>query len=407
MTTVSLARRIEGTPQGRILREFATNAAIFPVFDAIRTMATQGVAAYVLALPHYMMLISAAVQAWFLGTRKENTWWQAAAGNLIGVSLYTVLDILLEGPADFAGAPYHWVYWVFSLGMALLYAVKELGPRLATLVVVASSLWRVLLFPALYVLSETTGELGGSLNWDTLRTYWASSGGHTFILLASVMFGLLLGLSEAQVNRYMRFLQEVAQQLRQYSEWSIDPNLLAQSLQDVSALGQRRVERTILFMDIRGFTNWSQHKDPETVVGMLNQFYEISEQVLRECGGHKPHFIGDEVMTWFDDPATALKGARDLVTQANAALSVYGLAVGVGLHSGEVVEGLMGSTHTRLYNIIGDTVNTTSRLVSAAQPGEVLASETVVQQVAGVSASGEPRFITAKGKDKPLKVYPV
>ena len=59
---------------------------------------------------------------------------------------------------------------------------------------------------------------------------------------------------------------------------------------------QQRVQRTVLFMDIRGFTSWSEAKSPEMVVTMLNEFYEMAEQIVAAGGGTKPHFIGDEVM---------------------------------------------------------------------------------------------------------------
>lgn len=405
MVGPTLSERIQGTAGNRILREFITNSALFPIFDAIRAITTDGFAAYLREPPHYLILASAAVQAWFLGRRLTYSWWQRALGNLIAPALYSAFDLFVEGPADFLSQPYHLIFWVYALGMAGLYALEDLlasGKELAT---VSQNLWRVLLFPTLYVLSEASGELAGPLTRNSFTTYWQSSSGHSFILVAALLFGLLLGLNETRVDRYTAYLREAARRLKQLSGWSLDLDLVEQSMENPSVLRQRRVERTVLFMDIRGFTQWSEDKDPETVVGMLNQFYELAENILTAGGGRKPHFIADEVMTWFEDARQAVQTGRKLRDEVNRLLAGYHLACGIGLHIGEVVEGLMGSSDTRSYNIIGDVVNTASRLESNTSPGEIVISEELAQRLSLIEQSGPPRLIEAKGKQQPLKAY--
>ena len=89
----------------------------------------------------------------------------------------------------------------------------------------------------------------------------------------------------------------------------------------------------------------------------------------------------------------------------NVSLAIHGLAVGIGLHLGEVVEGIMGSSQTRNYNIIGDTVNTASRLVSAAEPGELLVSDTLKEYFPATVLASEPKTIQAKGKSVSIQAY--
>ncbi len=404
MNDLTIIERIEGNARFRILREFVTNAALFPLFDALRSITADGLVSYVSDPAHYLIFISAAVQAWYLGRMRAIRWWQRAVGNVIGVTIYTVLDMIMEGPKEFLTTPYHWIYWIFSIGLAILYALTELVPRMSALCIVILAWWRVLLFPALYTLSELSVELP-TLSGEAFRAYWASSSGHTFILLASLLFGVLLGLGDAQIYRYTDLLRNVSRHLKQFSEWSLDPQLIARSLDDRSVLGQRRVQRAVLFMDIRGFTSWSEHKDPEAVIQMLNQFYDQAEQIILSGGGRKPHFIGDEVMTWFVSPQQALEAANKLKQQMNVCLAKHGLAVGIGLHLGEVVEGIMGSSQTRNYNIIGDTVNTASRLVSAAEPGELLVSDTLKEYFPATVLASEPKTIQAKGKSVLIEVY--
>jgi class 3 adenylate cyclase len=218
---------------------------------------------------------------------------------------------------------------------------------------------------------------------------------------------LSLGLSDSEVSRNTAFLQRVVRRLKQYSEWSLDPDLLEESLEDMSVLQQRRAERAVLFMDIRDFTHWSEDKDPEMVIGMLNGFYDLAERIVMSGGGHKPHFTGDEVMSWFDDPMLAVEAARVLRIEATALLRRHQLNSGGALHLGPVVEGLMGSTGTRRYGIVGDTVNTTARLCDAARPGEVSISEALARRLAMVSKLGPARTIQAKGKQEPLVAYPL
>ena len=406
MTTLS--QKIEGSARSRIWREFVTTSALYPVFDAIRVLSTEGVIAYLTELPHYLIFAAAGLQAWFLGRRPLLPWYQRAIGSLIAPALYTLIDMGLEGITSFWSKPNHWIYWLFSLGIALFFTLEGLLPRLRPIILMGMNIWRVMLFPILYATSELTIELSTRPTWADFQDYWFGNSGHIFILLASLLFGLLLGLREIDLDDYLQVLRQVARQLKQVSEWSLDADLLARSMQDEDALSQQRVNRAVLFSDVRGFTQWSEQQPPETVVKMLNQFYELADKIVVQKGGTKPHFIGDEVMTWFADPATAVAAACQLRDEVTTALQPFGLQTGTGVHWGEVVEGLMGSSDTRNYNILGDTVNTASRLVSAAQPGEVLISETLwelVKSTAVVSTSS--RDIQAKGKERPLRVHSI
>jgi adenylate cyclase len=401
--SLSLVEQINGSPQARILKEFVTNSAIYPLFDAIRAVSNDGVTSYLLEVPHYLLLLAAFVQAWVLG-RPSLTWQQRAVGNLIAPALYTVTDIFLEGVNSFFSQPYHWLYWLFSLLMALIYAWEGLQPDWQLVTAFLKNVGRVLLFPALYALSELSTELT-TISWQSLLSYWQGSSGHIFILLAALLLGMLLGIREAQTEQYLTLLRALSRRLRQVSEWSLSPELLAQTVQDSQALAQHRVERAILFADIRGFTAWSEDKEPEVVVNMLNEFYEWAEKIITSHEGMKPHFIGDEVITWFTDATQAVDTAVLLRDTLQAKLRPFGLSVGVGLHFGPVVEGLLGSASTRSYDIIGDVVNTTSRVMAAAEPGELLVSDTLARLVPHQFTPARTRQIQAKGKRDLLTVY--
>ncbi|MEJ2748070.1 MAG: adenylate/guanylate cyclase domain-containing protein [Anaerolineae bacterium] len=402
--TSSLTEQINGSRQTRILQEFVTNSAVYPLFDAIRSISSQGFVNYWLELPHYFLLLSAFVQAWFLGRRPSLPWGQRALGNLIAPALYTVIDIILEGLPQFLGQPYHWIYWAFSVIMALLYVWEGLWPDWRLISILLKNIGRVLLFPILYAVSELAGELN-TISWAGFVTYWRGNSGHVFIFLAALLLGLLLGLAEVQTQQYLLLLRKIARHLRQVSEWSLSPELLAQSLDNNKALEQHRVQRVVVFADIRGFTAWSEDKEPELVVSMLNEFYDRAEKIIVAHAGMKPHFIGDEVMTWFVDANQALETAVTLRDVFQKQLQSYGLAAGLGLHIGPVIEGLLGSSSTRNYDIVGDTVNTASRLMAAAGPGEVFVSNDLAQLLPKQFQNAPTRQIQAKGKREKLTAY--
>ena len=399
----SLSTRIEGSTNARIVREFLTNSAVYPLFEAIRTLSLYGPAVYFSELPHYLLMLAAMVQAWYLGRRSDLGWAERALGNLMAPALYTLGDMLLEGVGEFIDKPYHWLYWMFSLVMAVLYVLEGIWPASRQVVTFLKNIWRVMLFPILYAASELVDELP-TLTWNGLVDYWTGSSGHLFILMAALLLGLLLGLRELQTERYLHMLRNLARHFHRVSGWSLPPELLEQSVEDSRVLEQRRVDRTLLFADIRGFTSWSEGHQPEQVVAMLNSFYQQAEDILRAHGGMKPHYIGDEVMSWFEQPQQAMAAARALRDALQSSLKPLGLSVGLGLHSGPVIEGLLGSAGTRSYDVIGDTVNTASRIMSAAAPGEILVSDETARRLEDSEALREQRRIAAKGKREPLVV---
>ena len=98
--TISLTEQINGRRRTRILQEFVTNSAVYPLFDAIRSISGKGFVNYWLEIPHYFLILAAFVQAWYLGRRAALPWPKRALGNLIAPALYTAVDILLEGQSS-------------------------------------------------------------------------------------------------------------------------------------------------------------------------------------------------------------------------------------------------------------------------------------------------------------------
>jgi adenylate cyclase len=147
------------------------------------------------------------------------------------------------------------------------------------------------------------------------------------------------------------------------------------------------VEASVLFVDIRGFTALSENKTPEVIVDLLNDYLtRVTDSVIKH-GGHVNKFVGDEAMAVFGAPAVipnhaqaAVRAAleiQDEIGELNGQKKMNGMkiGVGVGINSGEMLSGNLGSQKRMEYTVIGDNVNIASRLTKVAKAGEILISK--------------------------------
>jgi len=140
---------------------------------------------------------------------------------------------------------------------------------------------------------------------------------------------------------------------------------------------------------------------------MLNRYFEAAERIWANSSVIKTEYTGDEIMGVFPTAHDAVRIAQALRLELGRLLDEVGLAIGVGLHIGPVIGGLMGGAEVKAYRFVGDTVNTAKRICSEAQPGQVLLSEPAFVQVAQGVTAGPAFELSAKGKSEPLKVRPL
>ncbi|MBS1151331.1 MAG: cyclase [Myxococcaceae bacterium] len=170
---------------------------------------------------------------------------------------------------------------------------------------------------------------------------------------------------------------------------------------------------TALFADIRGFTTMSSQMPPDEVVRILNRFFEDCVDAVEQNHGTVDKFMGDCVMALWgapvakpDDARNAMAAALQMVERARRTIiNGVPLEMGVGINTGEVVLGAVGSRKRSDYTAIGSAVNLAARLCGIARAGEVLVtSDTLMVGGEGVSAdSGEP--VILKGIDVPITPY--
>jgi len=184
--------------------------------------------------------------------------------------------------------------------------------------------------------------------------------------------------------------------------------------------GGQAVEATILFADIRGFTSMSENQDANHIVEMLNEYFELAVDVVFKFEGTLDKFVGDEIMAIWgapvyhpDDPLRAVRAGVELqqmlvdFNRTRLAEGAEPINIGVGICTGPVVAGYIGSSRTMEYSVIGDIVNTASRLCSLAKAGQIIVSESTYQKVRGNFEVNVLPATQVKGKRDPLKIYNV
>jgi adenylate cyclase len=184
--------------------------------------------------------------------------------------------------------------------------------------------------------------------------------------------------------------------------------------------GGRLTEATMLFSDIRGFTTMSDGRPPQEIVNTLNEYFEVMVDILFKYSGTLDKFVGDEIIGLFGSPipiddapfkavacALAMLQALEEFNRTRAAENQAPIRIGVGINTGNVITGAIGSTRALQYTAIGDAMNVASRLVNVAGSGEIIVSENTYRHVVGrVEATALPP-VKVKGKAEELKVFRV
>lgn len=377
----------------RVARNFFTHSGQVPLTLLVLELllAQSG---YFAGPDPYLLIAGGLFQAWL-------TEWMAARGqarpfyaNLSGPLVYSLAETALEGMGFFLKW-HHQAYWGFALGFAILHSLQSRRETPSSVLVLAENILRSTIPLLLYAIFEVRASDGRKL----LGAFFQDSA-HDFLAIVLLMLGTLLGLADLNLRRSMITIRDMATRLRQYSEWTLGRDILDRAMADERSLALQRVRRTVVFMDIRGFTAWSEKQSPETIVRMLNNYYTDAEASVAAQRPIKLKYTADEVMAVFADSTAALAAGRAMLGSVQPLLNAFGLGAGAGIHVGPVVEGVLGGSGTKAYDFIGDTVNTAQRLCDAAAPGELLASLAACTE-AGLHPQDQ-RAVAAKGKREPI-----
>jgi adenylate cyclase len=185
-------------------------------------------------------------------------------------------------------------------------------------------------------------------------------------------------------------------------------------------LGGANQKATVLFADIRGFTGISENLEPARIVEILNEYFTRVSEVIFDHGGMIDKFMGDAVMAVFgvpiskgNDAAAAVETAieiQKLMLEMNRDAAVRQwpeLRIGIGINTGIVTAGNIGSPRRLDYTVVGDTVNIASRLMSSAEGGEVLISQSTAAGIGDTFNLRKLPPVRLRGRSEPVRVFRV
>ncbi len=184
--------------------------------------------------------------------------------------------------------------------------------------------------------------------------------------------------------------------------------------------GGRLHEITMLFADIRGFTGMSEKADPQEIVRMLNQYFEVMVDILFKHDGTLDKFVGDEIIGLFGAPIDLVDAPRKAVAcalemqralrefnRSRITAGVEPIQIGIGINSGIVVTGAIGSSKALQYTAIGDAMNVASRLCSVAKAGDIIVSSATLAATGDEFDARALPPVALKGKSDLLQVFNV
>lgn len=250
----------------------------------------------------------------------------------------------------------------------------------------------------------------------------------THLILPTAPFYVSMAVAFVFSTIYLQFaVERHARHIRQRFERFMAPSMLetliAASEEELTS--PRRINATVLFTDLRGFTTISEERAPEEVAALLNEHFEVMTSIIYRHEGTVSKFIGDAIMALFGAPvfqpdhatraircAVEMQKAMDELRLKLRERNLPDLFMRIGIHTGEMVFGAIGSKRHSDLTVIGDTVNVASRLEGMNKEfgSRILASETTYEAAKSSGANvlvEEVGEVVVRGRAQPLRVYKV
>ncbi len=294
--------------------------------------------------------------------------------------------------------------WIISLGIFLIAGLSILAIRVTYYRNLLTLYWP-------FYLGISLGLLGLS--------YLSGVTGYILPIAYLIVY---LGFSLLVIT-LVRGFSEFIQRQRLISLFSrfMDPRVVSQLIdnQQLEVTTQSRIcTITVLFSDIRGFTTLSEQNSAEDIVDLLNQYFSLQVETIFKYGGTLDKFIGDAVMAFWGAPVTdhaqsdnAVKAAQEMVEnlkqfRQQLPESLRQFDVGIGLHTGEAVVGMIGSEKRYDYTAIGDTVNLASRIEGLTKErARILVSQSCVENCKQDFKWESMGSFNVKGRTEPVRIF--
>ena len=256
----------------------------------------------------------------------------------------------------------------------------------------------------------------GAASAALLGASWLAAGQLLLLPLLAPLAAAWLFYFAAAIAAYLKERRAREAAIAMFSRF-VNPYVVRQLMErgGLEGAGKTR-EVTLLFSDIRGFTTLSESRAPEEVVALLNRYFTLQVEVIFRHGGSLDKFIGDAIMAFWgaplDDPDHAKNAVACALDMADTLLAFRAelggdFDVGIGVHSGPAVVGLIGSDKRREYTSIGDTVNLASRIEGLTKEAgrRILVSRETMERCAGAFDFVSCGTFQAKGRAQPVELF--
>lgn len=173
---------------------------------------------------------------------------------------------------------------------------------------------------------------------------------------------------------------------------------------------------TLLFSDVRNFSNLTERLGPREIVSLVNIYMDVQSQIIEKNEGIVDKFMGDQVMAIFEGAGQAdnavktaveIQRAIRVLNSKRSEIGATTLNVGIGINAGPAVLGNMGSKNRMDYTVIGDVVNLAARLCAIAQPGQIIAPIEIAEMLKGDYPTRQLSPVWVKGRSKPVATFEV
>jgi adenylate cyclase len=238
-------------------------------------------------------------------------------------------------------------------------------------------------------------------------------------LLKAIGSQMAMVIEQASLNRQIREEERIRERLERFHSPQIIEMILRGGQETLDQMMEPKdLTATVLFADINGFTRLAEQLPPREVNIVLNAFFSRMTDIIFKYDGTMDKFIGDALMAVFgapmekaDDPERAVLAAREMMKSLEAMMkktdSGKRFTIRIGINTGRVVAGNIGSPKRMEYTVIGDAVNVASRLESIARPNQILIGEETCRRVRDKFSIRRVGLRRVKGKSAEIMVHEV
>ncbi len=265
------------------------------------------------------------------------------------------------------------------------------------------------------ILQRSEEEMDFSLNISPLRGRYGRKEGLTLLFTDQT--------TEKQLQNQMDSVVEDKRAIKDMFARYLSSDIVHSLMENPELVrpGGDKKNATIFFADIRGYTSFSEDKEPEVIIDVLNSYFSEAVEVIIRHRGFIDKFIGDCIMAAWGIPMCSEE--QDAISAVSCAMELQDLVrspkrnfftaeashlkIGIGMHTGPLIAGNLGSSQRMDYSVIGDTVNVAARLEGIAGPDDVIITSNTRDMIGDHFKLKELKPVQVKGKVKPLTIFRV